>query len=130
MEAPEASAPLPTSGPGNVDFTPLRQADLGSNAWGIGAERTEAGTGSVLVANPHFPWEGELRFAEIHLTVPGEIDIYGAQLAGLPGIGIGFTEGVAWSHTVSAGHRFTAYILDARSRRHRRRISSTANLAR
>ena len=44
--------------------------------------------------------------------MPGEIDIYGAQLAGLPGIGIGFTEDVAWSHTVSAGHRFTAYTLD------------------
>jgi acyl-homoserine-lactone acylase len=44
--------------------------------------------------------------------VPGEINIYGAQLTGLPGVGIGFTDGVAWSHTVSAGHRFTAYTLD------------------
>ena len=96
---------------GAVDFSALTREDLGSNAWGIGSERTEAGTGGVLVANPHFPWEGELRFAEAHLTVPGEIDIYGAQLTGLPGIGIGFTEGVAWSHTVSAGHRFTAYSL-------------------
>ena len=67
--------------------------------------------GSLLVGNPHFPWEGELRFAEVHLTVPGELDIYGAQLVGLPGVGIGFNEGVAWSHTVSAGKRMTAYLL-------------------
>lgn len=115
IDAPEAAVPqrsgAPTGATTDVDFSALRTDDLGSNAWGIGAERTEAGVGSILVANPHFPWEGELRFAETHLTVPGKIDIYGAQLTGLPGIGIGFTEGVAWSHTVSAGHRFTAYTL-------------------
>lgn len=94
------------------DFSAIAPRDLGSNAWGIGADRIEGGAGAALVANPHFPWEGELRFAEVHLTVPGDIDIYGAQLAGVPGIGIGFTDGVAWSHTVSAGHRFTAYTLD------------------
>ncbi len=94
------------------DFSDLVVRDLGSNAWAIGADRIEGGTGGALVANPHSPWEGELRFAEVHLTVPGEIDIYGAQLAGVPGIGIGFTDGIAWSHTVSAGHRFTAYTLD------------------
>jgi acyl-homoserine-lactone acylase len=31
------------------------------------------------------------------------------MLLGLPAVGIGFTDGVAWSHTVSAGNRFTAY---------------------
>ncbi len=44
--------------------------------------------------------------------MPGEIDVYGAQLAGVPGVGIGFTDDVAWSQTGSAGHRFTAYTLD------------------
>jgi acyl-homoserine-lactone acylase len=66
----------------------------------------------MLVANPHFPWEGELRFWESHLTVPGSMNIYGAQLEGLPGIGIGFTDEFGWTHTVSAGNRFTAYTLD------------------
>jgi len=65
----------------------------------------------MLLANPHFPWEGELRFWEVHLTVPGKIDAYGAQLAGLPAIGIGFTKTFGWTHTVSAGNRFTAYRL-------------------
>ncbi len=89
----------------------LAPEQMGSNGWAIGADRTEDGTG-MLVANPHFPWEGELRFWESHLTIPGETDVYGAQLLGLPGIGIGFNEHVAWTHTVSAGSRFTAYTLD------------------
>ncbi len=85
--------------------------ELASNGWAVGRDRTEGGTGGLLVANPHFPWEGELRFWESHLTVPGELDIYGANLTGLPGIGIGFTDTFAWTHTVSAGARFTAYLL-------------------
>jgi acyl-homoserine-lactone acylase len=84
---------------------------IGSNGWAIGAERSADG-GGMLVANPHFPWEGELRFWEVHLTIPGELDIYGVQLSGLPGIGIGFKENFAWTHTVSAGNRFTAYRLE------------------
>jgi acyl-homoserine-lactone acylase len=84
---------------------------LGSNGWAIGRDRVEGAQGGLLLANPHFPWEGELRFAEVQLTVPGEYDIYGANLLGLPGIGIGFTDGVAWTHTVSAGKRMTVYNL-------------------
>jgi acyl-homoserine-lactone acylase len=85
--------------------------DIGSNGWAIGGERSADG-GGMLVANPHFPWEGALRFWEVHLTIPGELDAYGVQLSGLPGIGIGFTENFGWTHTVSAGNRFTAYRLE------------------
>ncbi len=89
----------------------LAEAPVASNAWAVGTERSADG-GGLLLANPHFPWEGELRFWEVHLTIPDELDIYGVQLSGLPGIGIGFTETFGWSHTVSAGNRFTAYTLD------------------
>lgn len=107
------------SGTGPAELTsftdglaPLRSAPpLASNGWAIGSERSTDG-GGMLLANPHFPWEGELRFWESHLIVPGQLDIYGAQLTGLPGIGIGFTEEFGWTHTVSAGNRFTAYTLD------------------
>lgn len=94
-----------------ADLGLSEDAGLASNAWAIGKDRVAGNDGGVLLANPHFPWEGELRFAEFHLTVPGEADIYGAQLLGLPGVGIGFTEGVAWTHTVSAGKRMTGYNL-------------------
>ncbi len=87
------------------------EAGLASNGWAIGKDRVAGNEGGLLLANPHFPWEGELRFAEVQLTVPGEIDVYGAQLLGLPGVGIGFTDGVSWTHTVSDGNRMTGYNL-------------------
>lgn len=81
---------------------------LASNAWAIGSERSANG-GGMIIGNPHFPWQGELRFSEVQLTTDDGINVYGAMLLGLPSVGIGFTDGVAWSHTVSAGNRFTAY---------------------
>lgn len=114
--APDRATATPVSASAAVEITeglaPLRHAPtLASNGWAIGSERSTDG-GGMLVANPHFPWEGELRFWESHLTVPGDLNIYGAQLEGLPGVGIGFTEEFGWTHTVSAGNRFTAYTLD------------------
>lgn len=102
-EAPDLG--VPTVGLNSASTT------IASNGWAVGKDRVEGGQGAILVANPHFPWEGELRFWEVHLTVPGELDIYGANLTGVPGIGIGFTDEFAWTHTVSAGARFTAYTL-------------------
>lgn len=86
-------------------------AELGSNGWAIGPDRTVDGT-TMVAGNPHFPWQGALRFYEVHLTVPDVIDVYGASLLGSPAVNIGFTKDVAWTHTVSAGNRFTAYTLD------------------
>ncbi|WP_257447734.1 acylase [Archangium lipolyticum] len=89
---------------------PREEAGLASNGWALGAERTASGRGMVL-ANPHFPWEGELRLWESHLTVPGQLDVYGVSLLGAPGVLIGFNKDVAWTHTFSSGSRFTAYLL-------------------
>ena len=108
-----AATPVTTPAPGTPAAFDLTQASasLGSNGWSIGSDRSESG-GGMLLANPHFPWEQELRFWEVQLTIPGQSDIYGVQLSGLPGVGIGFTGTFAWTHTVSAGNRFTAYSLD------------------
>lgn len=102
-----AAGPSSFEAPGLANLA----TSVGSNAWAIGSERSTDG-GGMLVGNPHFPWEGELRFWEVHLSVNGESDIYGVQLSGVPGVGIGFTDTFGWSHTVSAGNRFTAYTLD------------------
>ena len=40
----------------------------------------------------------------------------GAALQGVPVVNLGFTRGVAWSHTVSTARRFTPYELDLGSR--------------
>ncbi|MEM6290254.1 MAG: penicillin acylase family protein [Myxococcota bacterium] len=89
------------------DFNDL---GIGSNGWGIGSDRSASGRGMVF-ANPHFPWEGELKLYESQLTVPGEMNVYGASLMGVVGVLIGFNDAVGWTHTVSNGQRFTAYAL-------------------
>ena len=88
----------------------LGNALAASNGWAVGGDVTASGHGMVL-ANPHFPWYGEARFWECHLTIPGELDVYGAALLGNPGVQMGFTSGLAWAHTFSIGHRFTLYQL-------------------
>lgn len=82
-----------------------------SNGWALGSERTESGRGMVLT-NPQFGWHGATQFRENHLTIPGELDVYGASFGGFPGIQVGFNENVAWTHTVSEGFRFTVYELE------------------
>lgn len=86
-------------------------ADTGSNAWGLGSEATQSGGGMVL-ANPHFPWQGPRRFYQAHLRIPGKINVSGASLYGTPVVNIGHTKKMAWSHTVSTAYRFTPYQLE------------------
>ncbi len=83
---------------------------IGSNAIALGREATVDGSG-MLLGNPHFPWQGSERFYEVHLTLPGKLDVMGAALFGVPVVNIGFNEDVAWSHTVSTAFRFTPYAL-------------------
>ena len=90
------------------DFKNAASTGLGSNGWALGADKSQTGKG-LLLANPHFPWEGELRFWESQVTVPGNLNVYGASLGGIPGVQIGFTDKVAWTHTISTGTRFTFY---------------------
>lgn len=114
--AGEAPEPDPEPAPEEVEAPRTTLADLranrpGSNGWGVGTERSANGHG-MLVANPHFPWEGELKLYESHMRVPGELDVYGASLMGVVGVLIGFNPGVAWTHTVSDGQRLTVYNLE------------------
>ena len=83
----------------------------GSNGWALGRDRTESG-GGMFISNPHYSWLGSNRFWEKHLTIPGELNVYGVSMVGFPGVHLGFNEAVAWTHTTSAGERFTLYSLD------------------
>lgn len=85
-------------------------AGMGSNAWAFGRARTENGRG-LLLTNPHYPWYGSFRFWEKHLTIPGQLDVYGAHLLGSPGVAIGFNQHIAWTHTVSNSQRLVFYRL-------------------
>jgi len=80
--------------PRNSAFQP------GSNMWAIGRGRTAGGEG-ILLGNPHLAWAGSQIFHEVHLTVPGRINISGTTLIGTPGVAIGFNDSLGWSHTVN-----------------------------
>ena len=84
--------------------------DRGSNGVAIGRDRSFNGRG-MLLANPHFPWVGGMRFYQMHLTIPGQLDVMGAALPGLPVINIGFSQHLAWTHTVDTSRHFTLYRL-------------------
>ncbi|MFG1887488.1 acylase [Micromonospora sp. NPDC049051] len=120
LDAPGAAAVVAAS-----DGAP---AGVGSNAYALGARATTHGGGMVL-ANPHFPWDGAERFYRMHLKVPGRYDVAGAALIGDPIIEIGHNRTLAWSHTVSTARRFvwhrlalvpgdpTSYYVDGRARK-------------
>ncbi len=111
---PPSASPRPATG--GSPITPAEAADLadaldmsedtGSNGWGIGSDATKSG-GGIVLANPHFPWQGPRRFYQSHLVIPGELNVSGASLLGAPVINIGHTENLAWTHTVSTAFRFT-----------------------
>ncbi|MCY4213816.1 MAG: penicillin acylase family protein [Gammaproteobacteria bacterium] len=89
----------------------LRQPGQGSNALAVGGDLSQTGKG-LLLGNPHRSWTGEGSFYQVHLTLPGEYDVAGAALQGLPWVGIGFNGDLAWTHTTSFATRFTLYELE------------------
>lgn len=91
-------------------FTRLRNRPFGSNMYAIGPDGTQDGS-SMVFGNPHFPWTGSERLYVVHLKIPGEIDVEGASLYGVPAVLIGFDDAVAWTHTVSTAYRFGLFQL-------------------
>ncbi len=111
-QPPQAAASI--GGPADFSVAALQQQrfalERGSNGLAIGSERSFNGRG-MLLANPHFPWVGGMRFYQMHLTIPGKLDVMGAALPGLPMINIGFSRHLAWTHTVDTSKHFTLYRL-------------------
>ena len=116
---PDATAS--TSGFGDTELAALESAlretahrlgrpDGGSNALAVGRDLSQTGRG-LLLGNPHRGWQGPGAFHQLHLTLPGEYDVAGAALHGIPWVGIGFNGDLAWTHTTSFAARFTLYEL-------------------
>ena len=108
---------IASSRPG-MELAQLQALDLeivlimfGSISLGFGRALTDSGRG-ILMGNPHYPWHGSSRFHMAHLTYPGELDVMGVGLITTSRVAIGFTEHIAWSHTVSTALRFTMFQLD------------------
>ncbi|MFK0219267.1 penicillin acylase family protein [Streptomyces vinaceus] len=98
--APPASSPEETAKKIRDAMAVSRRQSMGSNALAVGAQGVSGGTG-MLLANPHFPWQGKNRMWQSQLTIPGEVNVSGASLLGFPAVNIGHNDDVAWSHTVA-----------------------------
>lgn len=90
----------------------IERRGMGSNAYAIGADATRGDVRSALLGNPHYPWDGPLRFYRVGLTIPGELNVVGAGLVTTPFVGIGHTDQIAWTHTVSTARRFGYFELE------------------
>jgi acyl-homoserine-lactone acylase len=89
---------------------PVPERGAASNAYAIGRAAT-ANDAGMLLGNPHWPWFGNNRFFQIHMTVPGRYDVFGVMNGDAPLPLIGFNDDVAWTHTVSPALRHTVYAL-------------------
>jgi acyl-homoserine-lactone acylase len=108
---PASSSSRAAAGPTVQDVLQLESMrGLGSNMIALGADATDNNRG-MLFANPHWTWEGPDRWFEIHLRIPGRLDVYGVQTSGLPVIQTGFNEHVAWAGTSSVATRWTVHEL-------------------
>ena len=99
-----SDCPNDPAAPGAEAALPAAEV-TGSNAYGLGREVTQNGRGALL-GNPHYPWTGPNRFSRMHLTIPGTLNVVGAGLLNTAFVGIGHTDRIAWSHTVSTARRF------------------------
>lgn len=72
--------------------------DVGSNNWAVAPRRSAAGA-ALLVGDPHLELTLPSIWYEVHLVVPGHLDVYGVTIPGAPGVVIGFTRDVAWTFT-------------------------------
>lgn len=84
------------------EFFDTTRYDMGSNAVAFAGSTTASGSG-LLLGNPHYPWQGGRRFWQSQQTIPGELNVSGGSLLGTTVVNIGFSEKVAWSHTVATG---------------------------
>ncbi len=93
-------------------------SDKASNAWAVGAPLTPNGE-TILAGDPHLPWDldptdgaNDGYFAyEAHFMVAGE-RFGGTTRLGVPALGPGYTERLAWSGTHSGADIADAYHLD------------------
>ncbi|MDJ0385555.1 penicillin acylase family protein [Streptomyces sp. G-G2] len=98
--APPASSPEEAAAKIRDAMAAGRQQSMGSNALAVGSQGVSGGTG-MLLANPHFPWQGKNRMWQSHLTIPGKVNVSGGSLLGFPAVNIGHNDDVAWSHTIA-----------------------------
>lgn len=78
--------------------TMAQEQAFASNNWAVAPERSASGH-ALLAGDPHLELTLPSIWYEVHLVVPGIMDVGGVTIPGLPGVVIGYTRAFAWSFT-------------------------------
>lgn len=78
--------------------TPL--GGIGSNAWAISPKRSASGK-TLMLMNPHLPWQDWYTYYEVHLNAPG-LNLYGASQIGFPVLRFVFSDYLGFTQTVNS----------------------------
>ncbi|MEP6621500.1 MAG: penicillin acylase family protein [bacterium] len=73
-------------------------SSMASNNWAVSPSRSANGH-ALLAGDPHLDLSLPSIWYEVHLVVPGKLDVYGVTIPGAPGVVIGFNRDVAWTFT-------------------------------
>jgi penicillin amidase len=86
---------------------------LGSNNWAVSPQRTRD-KHALLAGDPHLDLSLPSIWYEMHLMVPGQLDVAGVGFPGVPGVVIGFNRDVAWTFTNTGSdvHDYYAEMVD------------------
>ena len=71
---------------------------MASNNWAVAPRRSASGH-ALLAGDPHLDLTLPSIWYEVHLVVPGTLDVYGVTIPGSGAIVIGFNRDVAWTFT-------------------------------
>lgn len=73
---------------------------IGSNAWSIAPRKSASGK-TLMLMNPHLPWQDWYTYYETHLNAPG-INLYGASQVGFPVLRFVFSDYLGYTQTVNS----------------------------
>ncbi len=71
---------------------------LGSNNWAVSGSKS-ATAYPILCMDAHMPLTAPNLVYEVHISVPGELNVRGISLPGMPSIEAGFNDYIAWGFT-------------------------------
>lgn len=80
-----------------VDPYGLRDA-FGSNNWAVAGSKSATGF-PIICNDAHMPLTAPNLVYEAHISVPGELNVRGITLPGMPSIESGFNDYIAWGFT-------------------------------
>ncbi len=87
------------SSPGRTGHAARAWRDRGSNAWAVAPKRSASGH-TLLLQNPHLPWDDMFTWIEAQYVAPG-VNVSGAALVLSPVLEIAFNDNLGWTHTVN-----------------------------